>query len=115
MINREPAFYVGLFEALLVTLLSFHLFGLNTETIGAIMAVVTALLGVVVAWRTRDTLLGVGVGLAKALIALGVAYGLALTENQTAAVIALATIVLGAYNRTQTTPLTRGTFAEPTP
>lgn len=108
--GREPAFYVGLVEAVLAVLLSWNQFSLTADTVGAIMAVVTAALGFYTAYVTHDTLLGVGVGLVKALIALFVAYGLRFDTNQTAAIIGLATIVLGAWNRTQTKPLVNASF-----
>lgn len=111
--RREPAWYVGLAEAVLACLLSFGLFHLTAERVSLVMAVVTALAGVYVAWRTRDTLLGVGVGLAKALLALAVGYGLALTDAQTGAIIAVVAIVLSGFNRDRTVPLAAGTFREP--
>lgn len=103
--GREPAFYVGLVEAVLVMALSFNFLGLTADTIAVIMAVVTGLLGFYTAYVTRQTLLGVGTGLAKSLVALGVAFGLHVTENQQAAIIALAVFILGAYQRTQATPV----------
>jgi hypothetical protein len=108
--RREPAFYVGLFEAVLAVLLSFGLFGLTGEKVSLIMAVVVAGLGFYTAWATRDTLLGVGVGLSKAVLALGIGYGLMLTDAQTGALIAVVTVALGAFNRTQTSPLAVGSF-----
>lgn len=102
--GREPAFYVGLVEAVLALLLSLNVLGLTTETVGAIVAVVVTGLGFYTAYVTKDTLLGVGVGLTKAVAALGVAYGLNLSENTTVAVIAVVTVLLGSYQRTQTSP-----------
>lgn len=111
--GREPAFWVGLVEAALALFLSFNLFSLTDELVSLIMAVVVAVLGVVTAYVTRDTFLGVGVGLAKAVLALAAGYGFAFTVNQTAAVIAVVTILLGSYQRSQTVPLAKGTFKEP--
>lgn len=103
----EPAFWVGLIEAVLALLLSLNLFDLTAETVSLIVAVVVAALGVYTAFVTRDTLLGVGIGFAKAALALGAGYGLALSTDQTAAVLAVITIGLGAYQRTQTSPAAR--------
>lgn len=100
--GHEPAFWVGLVEAALAMVLSFNFLGLTPEGIGAIMAVVTAAAGFYTAFVTRATLLAVGVGLAKSVLVLGATFGLALTENQTTGVIALVTLGLGAFNRTQT-------------
>ncbi len=106
--GREPAFYVGLVEAALVLLLSFNLFGLSQESAAAIVAVVTFGLGFYTAYVTRETLLGVGTGLAKSIVALFVAFGLDLSGNQTAAIIALAVFILGSFQRTQATPVPEG-------
>lgn len=103
--GREPAFWTGLVSAVLALLLSWQALDLTAETVGAIMAVVTAGFGFYTAWVTRDTLLGVGVGAVNAVAALVAAYGFNLTENQTAAVIGIVTIALGAFQRTQTSPL----------
>lgn len=104
LFGREPAFYVGLVEAVLALLLSFNGLGLTVETSAVIVAFVTAALGFYTAYVTKDTLLGVGTGLAKATVALFVAFGLHLSENQTAAIVALAVFALGAFQRTQTSP-----------
>jgi hypothetical protein len=69
------------------------------------MAVVTALASVYTAWATKDTMLGVVVGLGKAVLALAVGFGLNLSPEQTAATIALITMGAGFFNRTQTYPL----------
>jgi len=103
--GREPAFYIGLIEAVLAMVLSFHAFGLTTDTEGVIMAVVVSAASVYTAYVTRQTLLGVGTGLAKATVALFVTFGLDLTEANQTAIIALAVFVLGAFNRTQTSVL----------
>jgi len=106
--GREPAFWIGLLEACLVMVLSFNQLGLTQATIGAIMAVVTGALGFYTAYVTKQTLLGVGVGLAKSVLVLGTTFGLALTENQTAAIISVVTLGLGAFNRTQAEVVPRG-------
>jgi hypothetical protein len=112
--RREPAFYVGLIQAVLVLLLSFGIPGLNDVTVPLIMAVVSAVLGVYTAYVTRDTMLAAGVALLNAAVALAAGYGFALDPAQTAAIIALASILLGAWQRGQTTPLAQGTFREAT-
>lgn len=103
--GREPAFYVGLIEAALVVVLSFNVFHLTTDTIGIIMAAVTAGFGFFTAWVTYDSLLGVGIGLVKALLSLFVVFGLSFSQDQSVAIIGLATILIGAYHRTQTSPV----------
>ena len=112
--GREPAFWVGVIEALLGILLSWHVLGLGVEQIGGIMAVVVALSGVYVAYVTRDTMLGVLVGFAKAVIICMAAFQVHLTEAQITSVIALVTILGGAFNRTQTEVALRPSFRDPT-
>ena len=109
--GREPAALAGLIEAVLATLLAFNMLHLTGETVAAIMAVVTASIGVYVAAVTRDTLLGVVILLVKALIGLGAAYGFELGPDKTAAVIALTTVVLGFFQRTQTTPTAKASLS----
>lgn len=108
--GREPSFYTGLLEAGLVLLISLHQFELSAEKIALIMAVVTAVLGIYTAWVTRDTLLGVGIGLVKAVVALLAAYKLELSADTVTAVIAITTILLGAFQRTQTKPVSTPNF-----
>jgi len=103
--GREPAFYVGLTEAALAIALSFHFLGLTMDTEGVIMAVVVALLGFYTAWVTHQTLLGVGTGLAKALMALFVTFHMHLTDTQQTAIIAGVVFILGAFQRTQASPV----------
>lgn len=113
ILGREPAFWVGLVEACLALVLSWNLLGLNQEQAAAILAVITLGLGFVTAYRTRETLLGVGVGLAKSVLILFTAFGLHFTENQTAALMALVALLLGAFNRDQAhalEPNQRGNF-----
>lgn len=102
--GREPAAWVGLIEAALSILLAFSL-GVSQDTFGPILAVVVAAAGVYTAWATKDTMLGVIVGLAKAVLVLAAVYGLTLTDSQTGAVVALVTVVVGFWQRSQTSPV----------
>lgn len=110
--GREPAAWVGLIEGLLMIALAFGL-GIGQDTFGPIMAVVTALGGGYVAWATRDHLLGAALALTKAVIALVVVYGAALTDEQTAAIVGMVSLVVGFWQRTQTTPV--GSPVDPSP
>lgn len=103
--GREPAAVVGVVEAGLALLLSFGLFQLDQERVAVIVAAVSALLGLVAAWATKDTLLTALVGFAKAVLVLGAAYGLSLTDAQTGSLIATITIVGGFYLRSKTSSL----------
>lgn len=114
LFGREPAFWVGFIEAALALLLSWNVFGLTANMIGGIMAVVVALAGVYTAYVTRDTMLGVLVGLTKAIIICMAAFNYQLTEQQTVSVIAFVTILAGGFQRTQTAPALHPSFADPT-
>lgn len=104
--GREPAAVVGVIEALLAMLLTFGLFDLDQNRVAVIVATVSALFGLLAAWATKDTLLAALVGFAKAALVLAAAYGLSLTDAQTAAVITTITIVGGFYLRAKTAAVT---------
>lgn len=101
--GREPAAWVGLIESLLTILLAFGL-GVTQETFGPILAVVVAAFGVYTAWVTKDTALGAIVGFTKASLVLCAVYGLTLTDGQTAAIVALVSVLVSFFQRTQTSP-----------
>lgn len=102
--GREPAAFAGLVQGVLALLLSLHMFGLTNENVGLIMACFTAAMGVYTAWSTRDTMLGVIVGLVNATAALAVGYGAELSVETTSAAIAITTVLVGFFQRTQTSP-----------
>lgn len=110
--GRFPAFWSGLVTAVLGVVLSFGLFGLTEQVAAAITAVVSAALAFYVAWATKDTLLGVGVGLARTVLVLITMLGFALTDAQNAAIISLVSLLLGMWNHDRTEPLQQGTFRE---
>lgn len=103
--GQEPAALTGVVEAILAVLLSFGVFGLDQEHVAVIVASVSALLGLVVAYATKDSLYSAVIGFTKAVLVLAAAYGLALSDNQTSALIAVVTIVGGLYLREKTSSL----------
>jgi len=104
ILGREPAAWAGLVQGLLALALSLHLVGLTAENVGLIMACFTAAMGVYVAWATRDTMLGVIVALVNSSAALAIGYGLDLSTETTSATIAVVTVLVGFFQRTQTSP-----------
>jgi len=110
ILGREPAAWSGLIQALLALALSLNLFALTSETVALIMAVVNAAFGVYLAWVTANTMLGVIVGLTEAVFALVAGYGYELSTATTAAAIAVVTVLVGFFQRTQTTPLPDPSF-----
>ena len=113
--GREPAVIAGTVEAGLVLLLSFGLFNLTQDTIGLIMAVVTAALGLYVAYVTSETLLAAVLAFIKAALALSAVYGFSLSVEQTGALLAFVSVAFGFYQRTQTSPLVNPSFQKIAP
>jgi len=103
--GREPAVYTGLLAAVLALVVSIDKFDFSAEEAAAIMGVIFAVLGVYTAWVTDQTLLGVFIGLAEAVIAWAAVYGWDLTTDQTAGVMAVITAVAGVVQRTQVSPV----------
>lgn len=101
--GREPAAIVAFIEAALALAVTFGL-NVTSNQIGLIMAVVSAVLGLVLAWATSETALGAVIGLIKAVAALAVGFGAHLAPEQTGALVAFITVAFGLYHRTQTAP-----------
>lgn len=108
--RREPAAIGAFLEALVPFLVAVTIVDWSPEQVGAVTAVITMCVGVYTAYVTHDTLLSAVISLVKAGLTLGVAFGLDLTQEQTATAIALLTAMLGLYQRTQTSPLEKGSF-----
>ena len=104
ILGKEPAFFVGVVEALLALLLTFGIPGLTQDNAGVIVAAVNALLGLVVAYATRTTLFSALVGFAKAALVLAVTFGAPLTDAQTGAAMALIVLLASGYLRDRTSP-----------
>lgn len=108
--GREPAVWIGLIEAALAFALSVGL-DWSADQVALVMAAVVAVFGVYSAYVTRDTMLGVVVGLTKAVIALFIGFGLSVSPELTASLIGLVVVGVGFFQRTQTAPLETPTFA----
>ncbi|MGH2595791.1 MAG: hypothetical protein ACRDH7_07485 [Actinomycetota bacterium] len=104
LFGKEPAAWVGLIEATLALAVAVGWLTWTREQTALVLAVVVAVFGVVTAYLTKDTLLGVLVGLTKAVIALVIGFGLTLSPELTAALIAFVTIAVSFFQRTQTGP-----------
>lgn len=112
--GKQPAFWLGVIQAVLAFVLTLHQvtaqLHLTDERVGAIMAVLFALLGVYEARAVRDTLLAALTAAAKAVIALLAAYRLELTVDQIAALLGLVAILGGVFIRDRTSPLVQPSF-----
>ncbi len=100
--GREPALWAGLANAVIYVLgaLVFHL---SARTESLLIAVTAAVLGVIVAWQTRDGLSAAILGLAKALLALVLGFGLKVNPDQQAALLTLVAALVAMFVRTQAT------------
>lgn len=107
--GREPAALIGALQGVLALLVGFGALepiGLSTQTdLAVVVGVLTAASAVYLALVTNETLLAPAVELAKAALALGAIYGLAITAEQTSLVIAALTAVLAAWHRGQVIPV----------
>lgn len=101
--GREPAFWVSTLETGFTLLLAFHV--LSQQMFGLIFPVVTAALGLYVAWITKETVLTSLTGFVKSALAALVIFGWTLTDAQTAGILAFISLVAGAYVRDRNYPL----------
>jgi hypothetical protein len=89
ILQREPAFILGLASAVLQMLIGFGI-GLTTGEAAAINAIVAAALGVATSvYLARDQLVPALVGLSQAAITLGLAFGLGWSAGQVTMVMAV--------------------------
>ena len=103
LLGREPAWWVSVVESGLTLLIVFDV--LTQNTFGYVLPVVQAVLGLYVAWVTKETMLSALTGLAKALISALVIFGWALSDTQTAAILTFVALVGGAFVRDRNYPL----------
>jgi hypothetical protein len=99
--GKEPAFYVGVLEAVIACALTF---GLSQEAAVVILTLVVAVGGFLTALAAKDTLLAALVSVVKALAVLVVFLGYDWSDQKTAGIIAVVTVVAGGWLRTQTSP-----------
>lgn len=102
-VSREPAVWLGLVESVLAVAVVFNI-GLTTQLSVILMAVVSAVIGVITAILTRDAMLAVLLGLIKSLIALAAYFGWNWSEVQVQTIMTVVPLALALFNRTQTTP-----------
>lgn len=101
--GREPALWAALASSAIMMFSAFVL-PLTVDQQGVLNAVVAALLGLVTAVMLRsDGITAAVLGLVKALLAVGVAFGLAWSPETQAVVMSFAAAVSGMFVRTQET------------
>lgn len=102
ILGREPALWAGLANATIYTLGAF-VWHLSTTQEGGLIAVVSVLLGVVVAAMTHDGLPAALLGTVKALLAVALSFGLRLDADHQAIVLSFAAAIVAMFVRTQVT------------
>jgi uncharacterized membrane protein YphA (DoxX/SURF4 family) len=103
--RNEPAGIIGLLTAVLAFVVSLNLHGLSSVQAGYIVGAVTAVGGLVVAWRTRPVAPGVITAAISALAALATAYGFHPRAAVVGAVAALAVALSSFLTRGQVSPV----------
>lgn len=109
--GREPAVWIGLIGGALTLLVSMGVLDFTNEQTALSMAAVSAVFGVITAYLTKDTMLGVLVGLTEAVIALAVGFGASLSPELTASIIAFVNVAVAFFQRTQTSPAETPSFS----
>ena len=99
-LGRDPVFYTNLGAALVVFISTFFVH-LTADQQGGLNAVMLGLAGLISMWTVSDGQLALVVGLFKALIALGISFGLHWTPEQQMVIITLVQAVGVAFVRTQ--------------
>lgn len=105
ILGREPAVYIAVIESLLALLVTFQLDGLSADQAALILAAAVAIGGLLASFATADALLAALSGAVKAVLVLGTAYGLSLTQDQIGMTAVLVSTVAGVFLRTQTSPV----------
>lgn len=114
--GRQPVVWVGLIQAVLVTLVSFgwlSFIGLDSQQdVGLVAAVLFAAGALYLAFVTSESWLAPAVEVLKALFALGAIYGLSVTTEQTGLLIGLLTVAFSFVHQGKTSPLDAPTLRE---
>lgn len=101
--GREPALVLSI-VAVLGQLVSQFFADFSAEQQGAVNAVAFAVLGLVGAWKVqREKLVPALLGFAQAGVALFLAFGVDFAADHQSTVLAVLTVIVGAFTRTQVT------------
>lgn len=102
-LSRDPALWLGLIAAL-VQLTAAFVFPLSVEQQAVLNAVAVAAAGLITAvWVRRDGQAAAVVGLAQAAIAVGLGFGLDISTEGQAAIMAAVSTAAAMFVRTQVT------------
>jgi hypothetical protein len=100
----EPAAWAGVLQGLLGVLVVFNVFGLDADKSTLVQAASAAVFAVVTAYLTKKVNLAVVVGAAQAVLALLVGFGLSLSPDVQATLIAALQVALAGFLRQTTEP-----------
>jgi nicotinamide riboside transporter PnuC len=112
--GREPALWAALLNATVYVLCAW-IFHPSPQVEAGIIAVVSAVLGMVVAFSTKDGVSAAILGLVKSVLALLLGFGLKMSADQMAGILSLAAALTGMFVRTQATALVGPDGAKRTP
>ncbi|MEV0826024.1 hypothetical protein [Nonomuraea rubra] len=115
--GREPALVLGLLSAGLQLVTALFL-PLTTEQVAAINSIAAAGLGVWTAFATRNldggkSIKAAALGFTQAGITLGLVFGVSLTDQQTASIMAFVALLGAVFVRQQSTPTATSTPSTP--
>ena len=99
-LKRDPVWYTNLFAVVVMAVATFVL-PLTLGQQGALNAVALAVAAIVVAVRVGEGQLALVEGLFRALIALGLSFGLHLSPDQQFVIMSLVTAIGSGFLRTQ--------------
>jgi hypothetical protein len=99
-LGREPALYLTL-VATAVRFLGAFVVDLSTGQQAVLNAAATAVFSLIVAWKVRDGQVAAVLGMAQALLALAIGFGLNIDAEHQAVIMSLVGAVVAAYVRTQ--------------
>lgn len=112
--GREPVAYVGLVQVVLALLVSFgwlEFIGLRGQAdVGLVVGVLSGIAALYLAFVTNETLLAPAVEAVKALLSLGVIYGLHLTAEETGLLISVVVAVIAFFHRGAVFPVRNPSF-----
>lgn len=112
--GREPALWLALVSIVVKTLSAFVV-DVSADQQAVINAVAAAVVGVAIAVMVHDGLSAAVIGLAQAVVALAVGFGLHWSADQQAVVMSLVAAAVGMFVRTQVTaPVPAAALTQPT-
>jgi hypothetical protein len=110
ILGRHPALIVGFLQAGLTAASYFLLHWTDAQLMG-VVAILVIVGDIAVSYKTRDTLLGLLIGLGKAGVAALVLFGTPIDDAGQAVLVALLTAGVAMFQVSNTSPLAKGNFA----